>query len=1583
MNNLKESEDMKDTQIQRHLRPLILSGLAMLVAATAITPGVAKGQSAADIGVSHPPLVTIIFDSSSSMQWVEKGEGFYPTREKSDDDTHLNTWKTGSHLCLAGSRYQRGTSSDKGCLGDMDFPNNMIPKSGSSSETVQPVETIGPCMVWHPIGSSGPICDNRYRRPTSCGDSDTLCQENFAGATSTVDSWIETRLKRIREDEGMRLVDAQTPRHIQVKQILTGDMILEYKEEGESGKTVKAGPGCWFVPRGRGTSNDQVCCDQVDEFGLCTGSYSRGFDSYIDHDDPIPHFQEIYDYQEKNGLLDAMARTAFFSVVMFDSYRSDGVTDGWKYPMNDIIAGSSPYSGRPADKMPHPIGDNGREDGQCGEGGECYNLGLFRFVGPTSFDMTERQRVLLSDYVQDAIRDAGYLQSVDLDDTKRLTGTRLNEDDEEVEINVYEYPLSRQPMANASPFAAVFHDLHQFFLNGQKHEDVVLNSTSGSGQVVNPFEDDQYKACRARHVVMFTDGVPEPEAGTGFGSDSLSPAYGYDRSRYPYLVTEDAIEEMILEVMDEMEADLPPDQSIDPRFIPRVHVLAVSKEQDSEHWDAIIDKIAKMAAAGRTCAQYYLPPEMVPVGSKTGHVDADGRWLDGKCDPKDPAQDDPVCLVPQYFSGKPSDDGGSAPSAAYMYEPQDGSEPFPCEHPALLLTKNDRETMVKAFQMIFNEIASDLVTRTRPSVTNYLDYDDKAGQYRIFSGVKIGGNSHWKGLLNRQLLECNLDDLSNPIKVSEMRPLHEDINDLRLELAEITDDEYAVDRGSSDRMDRDVKRDRRRIFTSFPAYLRGSLNTKLENASTAEEFFTFTYALHGASTVADEFKSKLDLPGYGSKPSSGDTRVPFTVDGFKGAFKAMDLKDGDLYRYLSLRSSEEDDVEEVLEETVDRYRGRLAELSDRMFGGIYNSNPVTIGPPDMDLPIESYREYRRIYFERPAMTYVGTVDGLLHAIYAGEPEVVVRDLAGNDAKAGPARLQREAWAYIPQLFHQQMVSRAKGAHQILDGSPVVTDIRLCNGLAEANSNPRACPANTGEEGGRIPRSAQWRTVLVQGLGTGPGYFALDVTRAGDRTTPPDPLVLWEFGPQWEEMQVQEFAGTQTWRIAPETDGGYLDSLSDQCIDETAKASAECMPLAEDCDQVGAKPLAAAWQQSYLGVSVAEPAIGTVPMKVSSDDKKPLMQRSVAIFGGGSDIGVEARMKSCTRDITGRAIYVVDLQSGEIIRRFIHYNDGSTPSRFEHPVTGTPVMSAATPGESSTRAFIGDDRGRLFRLDMTSPEPQEWSVDLFFDPAGEEFTDFIPDLKDYEGGKYEQFGAASYPPAVTTNRSRNLVIAYGLGQRDDSGDEKALQAIIALEEVRVPVKEGQKSGDAAPLWRMFFEEGEWLTGAPVAFDNDFFFTTYVENSDHACSAGDARIYRLNHQPIEIEPGGDQTQRWEPTGAWEKSSLEKDAAYFKYDSGDTPRWFGPREPTMIRGLTITMGPTCEDVVEDGEGAATEGPAQKPQLIAQAGKADVGEQGGSGVGGGSDSAGVDAGISRIAMELSTPKTRALPMNWMVIGN
>ena len=1551
---------------------LVCAGIAAFA-----MPQMAQSQSAADVGVTQPPVVTVIFGTSSSMQYAEGGLGDYPhlaDEDAPDSARHIEEWSPGEQLNLPGSRRY----------------------DGSSLQTVDSddyIRTVGPCAVWHPIefGGSEATCDE-YQRPAS---ESCPANEPWAGGgppgippgqvpddCEFYDWPHPSESEGLWDDDGMldvmtmmagnpdmRLDDANTPRHIQIKQILTGSMEL-------GGET---GPGCWFVPRFRDALNEeQICCEEVDANGQCTGDGAEEFEKFIDHRDSIPHFQEVYDTQRDDGLLDLLGSTAIFSAANVDGFPFDGSTySGWDYPINDIMASELLAEQNAA-------GYNNLDTRCLTDAGlDCHQTGLFRYIGPSDYKIDDGDLTEVSNYVQEAILDAGFLRH-DLDSENYLGIDDVLEDDDELEddITMFDYPLHRQPMGGGSPFGPVFHDLHRYYLSGQydSPDDVGTGNFRNpnreqqnvTGTNPTPPEGDPYASCRARHAVLFTDGVPQPEAEGGAG-DELGYAQlefgagGFDEDRFPYIPAEDAIGDML----DAVESGVM-GGDVAPEHLPRVHIVGANiedqvqlagpegEQEESELRERALDKVGAMASAGRTCAQYYLPPDMVAQGYPTGPDHED----DGQCDLDDPDQ---VCLVPQVPEGQ--DDWSFTP-------PVEGAAEFDCAAPALVLTDNSQEAVRDAFWMIFTEIAgmSGLSAQTAPSMTSYLDHPTvEHGQYRIFSGFEVtSGNNHYKGLLNRQLLECDEDGvMAGEIEEcgdEHLSCLHRDMLRLRQNVSALDDSNDDLGDGG------EADGDRRRVFTSVPRFLAryddpDADNTEFlgENNGPAGNFLSYTYSLQEANddTFGDFSIYNVDAGSL----DDHDTRVSFDAATIRWTFEELGIEDEDLYDYWNVGGVGEDD--EMYASMFDEYRGLIEERQDRVLGPISRSNPVTVGPPDLDLPIDSYRQFRRTHDQRPTMTYTSTVDGQLRAIHTGEPDNVMVQNEINEAdqgmhdrgsSSGDAQDQREAWAYVPQLVHRDMFGAMGGSSLdgLMDGSPVVTDIRLCQGGGQWSANSRVCPS-----GNDVPGAAQWRTVLVQGMGlAGNGYFALDITRSGatdsDEAKMPDPIPMWEFGPEWEMLQTMQADDAQD-RFGPTQSD--LEDFDDD--DDLYDACEDAMDDREDhFEEYFDDEPEDVWKLSFLGSTVGEPAVGTVNFRTGEDER---VQRPIAIFGGGTSANTDAPLPfsngdlgDCIDYITGRAIYVVDLQSGEMIRRFVDFddNDGGR-DRFRGEVTGTPVLSGNNPGDVSTRGFIGDEQGRMFRIDMTEDQPSDWDVELFFDP-GEDGADIL-----------DNPGPAAYRPAVTTTSDRQLVLIYGLARRGETGGDMDDQAIIALREELSFQERNEEL-----LWYEAFESLEQLTGAPLVFGGDVYFTTYVEDADDRCAGGLARIYRMAHDGL--DPQDPDPDSLEGHGKWDPDNDLDDFDNILVD-GDN-KWFGPSDPTLIRGMAVTMGPACELA---GAGDAM-GQSRQPQLVAQTGDADVGTSGGGdGAAAGGAGGGQVGGMGQVSVDIDPPETQSIPLSWSAIEN
>ena len=664
------------------------------------------------------------------------------------------------------------------------------------------------------------------------------------------------------------------------------------------------------------------------------------------------------------------------------------------------------------------------------------------------------------------------------------------------------------------------------------------------------------------------------------------------------------------------------------------------------------------------------------------------------------------------------------------------------------------------------------------------------------------------------------------------------------------------------------------------------------------------------------------------------------------------------------------------------------------------------------------------------MLYVATLDGLLHAVHtgvgtnqiqrralvdmntnsttesAGEVVSFTEDLKQIRTRSdynpsSPYGSQREAWAYAPQILMRRYAANSNRQPNLMDGTPVVADVRLCNAKTEFNFNEQACGGFTA--GSSMPGYAQWRTVLVQGLGqSGPGYFALDVTRSGglvdaeDGSTSavraPDPIALWELDPTWEESQLK--------MLRDRDPAGFEKraNAQDSSITQTLNpAAAGCDAIQEQADY-GFTSLA---QMSFMGLSVGDPAIGTVAVSLGSGGASQVIRRAVAVFSAGiSGPGTGGRSGCGVSRRVGKAIYVVDLQTGSLLRRFISYFDTNNNERaFPAEVMGTPALFDDTPGAVVTRGFVGDIEGRMFRVNMQDPNVNNWRVELMYDPALDGSLNGKLNGKGFTTSPIN-YGPASYRPSLTLDNNRSLVVTYGLGERNDLSTAGQAQAVIALRELFKVDGSGNTGRlevqDKLIIWHRALEAREKLTGEPIVFNNDVYFTTYYQDDTaNLCTPGTSRIYGLKllgtGDPSNDAPRGAlevDTTKFGSGGAGNAAGgifYEGDAtAPSPGANTNVAYWIGPADPTLIRGVAVTLGPTCNDDTFNNPGGngqqAFDTPAAKPQLIAQTGGSQPTSSSDFSRGGG---AGTADSISRFVMDLKAPTSRFDMLSWTVISN
>jgi type IV pilus assembly protein PilY1 len=226
------------------------------------------------------------------------------------------------------------------------------------------------------------------------------------------------------------------------------------------------------------------------------------------------------------------------------------------------------------------------------------------------------------------------------------------------------------------------------------------------------------------------------------------------------------------------------------------------------------------------------------------------------------------------------------------------------------------------------------------------------------------------------------------------------------------------------------------------------------------------------------------LPFSAANAAITDTVLEIPTSGSLPRLDPYENPDGTvLYTGISLGDASDSSVRSQYREQLIRLI--RAEAGSRRegipMGAISRSQPVVQANLfNMAAPIPSFVLYRNKeeVRTRPTALFVGTHDGMLRAFRVDRHA----DLAESD-------YGQELWSFIPKHLLPQLKRLASGAAFLLDGSPVVQEVRL---------HRKQVQADVEEE------RDLWRSVLVTGYGDGGrGYVALDVTN------PVEPAFMWE------------------------------------------------------------------------------------------------------------------------------------------------------------------------------------------------------------------------------------------------------------------------------------------------------------------------------------------------------------------------------------------------------------------------------------------------------------------------------------------
>lgn len=372
--------------------------------------------------------------------------------------------------------------------------------------------------------------------------------------------------------------------------------------------------------------------------------------------------------------------------------------------------------------------------------------------------------------------------------------------------------------------------------------------------------------------------------------------------------------------------------------------------------------------------------------------------------------------------------------------------------------------------------------------------------------------------------------------------------------------------------------------------------------------------------------------------------------------------------------------------------------------------------------------------------------------------------------------------------------------------------------------------------GDLPSSSLYHTTLVAGLrGGGNVYVALDVS---DPLASAGPGFLWQF--RRDDMGLT-YGRPALAQVYVDAGGGV----------------------------------------QQRGVAILPGGMGTIDAPASSAAGAAGCPVGSSSVPTSPPAGTGARTAHrCWSGNVGRSLYVVDLATGVIIRSF-HAADG-----IGSPITGGVSVYTGDVGTIATRAYVTDDDGLLWRLDMANPNPALWT--------------FLPihDLYWNDGPTHGH--TSTEPPVITTDANDDVVVIVGTGDLDDLEGNERYHVVSMTDAIRrTPTV---TTYTTTINWDLRLQDGEQVTGPLELFDSRVYFGTFLASAGtDACQYGGSRLWGLHYlTTVSTAPTG-----YSAVGSrFPAPGLQAVAGTGPYDT-----FFNDvGANSIVMGVGVTRTPTC---------------------------------------------------------------------------
>jgi type IV pilus assembly protein PilY1 len=528
-------------------------------------------------------------------------------------------------------------------------------------------------------------------------------------------------------------------------------------------------------------------------------------------------------------------------------------------------------------------------------------------------------------------------------------------------------------------------------------------------------------------------------------------------------------------------------------------------------------------------------------------------------------------------------------------------------------------------------------------------------------------------------------------------------------------------------------------------------------------------------------------------------------------------------------------------------------------GAIYHSTPAVVGAPNEFLIDDTYTTYSLASATEPIMLYTATIDGQLHAFQVA---------SNNPAQVGNAidgeMQNNELWSFMPPRVLQHILPNYNiPGVALVDGAPVIADVPGQVYSTTMQAQP-VTPVLF-----RQGTPAAWHRVLLGSGGSAGGYYyALDVT------DPNYPEFLWQLSTDASGNPMFGLTTpTPTIAIVAITIGGTLTQVPVAILPGGSGATIPC---------VGAPPV------SKVLSAMMVPGTPSYPISIAApNDPNNLNQNNPG--GGLNHLGALAQPLSCwdnsvnSTRASGNSLTIVRLDTGQVLAHFIgssalggadysgapgpgggsvaqnnnKINDGFSnvfAAPFAAPLTGNPIAYPNQTGQVADRVYIGDADGLLWRIDLSSPNPANWTPQIAWDPY----------LLVGDAGLREP---AQLTPLVSRDPLGDVVVIYATGDQNVFTAQQSSIRVWSLTETPNPaiptgfqmsqnwwMAFASQAGSAnnvncapstgAPASQLPSACNRRVTGPMALFNSVLYFSTFTPQSSSVCSDGFASLWAVD-------------------------------------------------------------------------------------------------------------------------------------------